>query len=193
MKPCFEAVAGPRILGVLLWTPLALGMCYLPVSPGCSPEEALPRDEDLIVILGVAAEQAGGASFALAKTGRSQFRAAFTLWTFSTVGSCRQIPEATAQKLQDLWRSVVVTSEGRPSTRPPRPFLWIRYLEDDATRDLFVKPGGERASTLADAAALTLRAFQETYGDRVRRELQAVGLEGLLLISSAEEDVTSNP
>lgn len=193
MRPRFQARAGPRVLGVLLWIPLALGMCYLPVSPGCNPGESLPRDENLVVIFGVATEQGGGASFALAATGRSQFRARYTLWTFSTVGSCRQIPEATARRLRGLWRSVGESADKTPPARPSQPFLWIRYLEGDATRLLFVKPGGDSSSDLAHAAALTLRVFQETYGDRVLRELRAAGLEELLQMPSAEEHVNSNP
>lgn len=180
----------PRsIVGLVGISVLLTGCYYLPVAPGCTAGEALPRNEDIFLVLVLAPEQRTGASFSVDRTGRSQFLAQRTRWALATMGSCQEIPEERARTLQGLWQSTAESRSTSTTTRPDRPYLSIRYIEGDRDYDFFLTPDVNAPSEIVEATALTLHTLEEAYGDRMVREFRLSELETLLHTSSTEADV----
>ncbi|HSL83230.1 MAG TPA: hypothetical protein VLF66_10665 [Thermoanaerobaculia bacterium] len=194
MKRAFKAGAGLPVLGALLWIPLALGVCALPVSPGCSEEESLPRDPEMFLILLLATEDTHGASFALDRAGRSQFLGGYTVWMLTPFRTCRTVPPEDVIRLQDAWRQAVENPGEKALQRPSHPFVALSFHNPTGVRQqLYVKPDRPgQDPTLEHAVALTARILQQVYGDRVLREFQAADLAELLAVPPNEEHLNSN-
>lgn len=156
-----------------------LGVCALPVAPGCQPGESLPQGDELLGVALVADRLAS--SVLIDRDGRSMFSPDFTVWMLSTPGVCRTISEDDLLALQSAWDRVDPDLLGGDPRETRKPFLRIVYVADGAPRKLSVSPDGVGAKPdLERAVALTLALLHRTYGDRFLRELRAAGLEALL-------------
>jgi hypothetical protein len=156
-----------------------LGVCALPIAPGCHPGESLPQGDQLLGVVLVADRLAS--SVLIDRDGRSMFSPGFTVWMLSTPGACRTIPEDDLFALQSAWESVDPDLFGGDPRETRKPFLRIVYVADGAPRKLSVSPDGVGTTPdLERAVALTLAVLHRTYGDRFLRELRSAGLEGLL-------------
>jgi hypothetical protein len=164
----------------------ALAGCHLPVSPGCSPEGSLPRNEIPFLHVGLAGDRPV-AAVSLDQAGRSRFQGSSTVWMLSTPGSCQTLPAEDLALLEETWRSVAKDSSRAGSKLPERPHLRVAYWTESGDHDLtpdftfFIQPGGsDQSAELEQAAAATLEVLMRAYGDRFLRELHAAGLENLL-------------
>ena len=160
--------------------------CFLPMSPGCTPEESLPRGDAPFLYVGLRSDR-GLASVGIDRTGRSQFRGEYTVWMLATPGSCRTLPEDDVRRLEETWRRLSETSPPVAERLPERPFLRVSYyparsapnLSPDCTFDL--RPGStDQSAELEEAAKLTLSILTRTFGDRFVQEIRAAGLEALV-------------
>ncbi len=172
--------------GLFLWMPLALGVCALPFSPGCGPDESRPGEDILVQMVLLTETTYGtsvvrdGASFVIDREGRSRFIGGSTVWALTPPSSCKTLPSSELQELQDAWREAIAAAGEMARTEPPPPYLVAIYYADDARKPLFLKPGREgEAPKLRRAVRETFRILEAAYGHRVRRELRASGLAEL--------------
>lgn len=108
------------------------------------------------------------------------FSAAYTEWALSPARFCETVPTEGVERIEALWST---RSEGMDYgewyTPGREPFLWVTYYGEGGKRDFFVT-ADESGTRLAEAAAITLRVFVDTYGERFERELRGAGLGSLL-------------
>jgi hypothetical protein len=160
--------------------------CYIPVSPGCNPEESLPRNDAVFLYVGLRSDR-GVASVGIDRTGRSQFRGRYTVWMLTTPGSCRTLPEDDVRLLEETWRRLSETSRPSRAKLPEGPFLRVAYFPAGGEPDLSpertfdLQPGRtNQPAELEEAARLTLSILARTYGDRFLQEIRAAGLEAFI-------------
>lgn len=160
----------------------ALGVCALPVAPGCSPGASLPQGEELLGAVMVGENLT--ASVQVDRDGRSMFHPDFTVWMLRAPAVCRTLPRKDLTVLVDLWDGLPSADRCRCPRGPQRPCLRIVHVEGEKARIFAARPdgAGEAGSPpeLRHAVARTLDILHRTYGDRLLRELRAAGLDGLM-------------
>jgi len=167
------------ILASLLWVPLALGVCALPFSPGCSPGESLPRQEELFLTLVLDGRNAES-SVSLDRSGRSLFNPDYTEWMLSAPSVCRTIPVDDLRQIENALTSLADDPGDGWAMRPEPPVLLFGFSPDGERRVFFVRPHALLPPEREHALRIVLTVMEQTYGDRFVRELHGAGLLPLL-------------
>jgi hypothetical protein len=176
MKETANGYPGSGALGFLFLAPLALGVCALPVSPGCSPDESMPRQEDLFLTVVLHARYVES-SVSIDRSGRSRFNPDYTEWMLSTPSVCRTLPDEDLREIESAFSTLADDPGDMWSEEPDLPVLIIGYgPNSDRRKVFFVKPNGQQPPEREQAVRSVLAALHRTYGDRFVRELREAGL-----------------